>query len=579
MPRRPGLEPLGTQHPSPLVLVNNSEVASPIPPPNHVPDATWEVSPDLPLGMALDPATGMISGTPAQAMANTTYTIWANQSGGTSIEATFWLEVLEDTDGDGMPDELPDDYDASQGGLVEDQDDDNDGSSDLDEAALGIDPSNPDTDGDGICDGPSAVAGVCQAGPDAFPTDPTEWLDFDGDGIGDEADDDDDNDGITDADEREAGTDPLDPDTDGDGVCDGTTSPEYSDCVGASTARESFLARYWWCCWPILLLLLLLAVLMRDEERRESVLGVTGPLPGNTTAEPAFIGGWGLKDDPFVLRPAEGLASGGKVLSEEIITIKGISPGYLMAAKDLRRGENGLRASMVDVKGAAKRGHDELPRLRELEVDETGDVQIRLHFQDDPGTDAGGEYRTEVKLGSASVYLQWAVRVEPSEEAAAAALLAEEEEERAAKEAEEEAAAAALLAKEEEERAAKEAEEEEEERAAKEEAEEAEERPQQRPCSPRRRKREPPRRQPLPSPPARRRRRGRSWPGSRSEPARSTSRPWGSLLPPSSPAGPRRVQRPWRSPTPRTSPRAGPPRSATPAARRWSRGPGRRATP
>ena len=398
----------------------------------------------------------MISGTPAQAMANTTYTIWANQSGGTSIEATFWLEVLEDTDGDGMPDELPDDYDASQGGLVEDQDDDNDGSSDLDEAALGIDPSNPDTDGDGICDGPSAVAGVCQAGPDAFPTDPTEWLDFDGDGIGDEADDDDDNDGITDADEREAGTDPLDPDTDGDGVCDGTTSPEYSDCVGASTARESFLARYWWCCWPILLLLLLLAVLMRDEERRESVLGVTGPLPGNTTAEPAFIGGWGLKDDLFVLRPAEGLASGGKVLSEEIITIKGISPGYLMAARDLRRGENGLRASMVDVKGAAKRGHDELPRLRELEVDETGDVQIRLHFQDDPGTDAGGEYRTEVKLGSASVYLQWAVRVEPSEEAAAAALLAEEEEERAAKEAEEEerakeaeeeAAAAALLAR------------------------------------------------------------------------------------------------------------------------------------
>ena len=465
----PDSNPLGTQHPSPLVLVNNSEVASPIPPPNHVPDATWEVSPDLPLGMALDPATGMISGTPAQAMANTTYTIWANQSGGTSIEATFWLEVLEDTDGDGMPDELPDDYDASQGGLVEDQDDDNDGSSDLDEAALGIDPSNPDTDGDGICDGPTAVAGVCQAGPDAFPTDPTEWLDFDGDGIGDEADDDDDNDGITDADEREAGTDPLDPDTDGDGVCDGTTSPEYSDCVGASTARESFLARYWWCCWPILLLLLLLAVLMRDEERRESVLGVTGPLPGNTTAEPAFIGGWGLKDDPFVLRPAEGLASGGKVLSEEIITIKGISPGYLMAARDLRRGENGLRASMVDVKGAAKRGHDELPRLRELEVDETGDVQIRLHFQDDPGTDAGGEYRTEVKLGSASVYLQWAVRVEPSEEAAAAALLAKEEEERAAKEAEEEAAAAALLAKEEEERAAKE----EEERAAKEAEEEA----------------------------------------------------------------------------------------------------------
>ena len=101
----------------------------------------------------------MISGTPAQAMANTTYTIWANQSGGTSIEATFWLEVLEDTDGDGMPDEMPDDYDALQGDLAEDQDDDNDGSSDLDEVARGIGlRGNPDTDGDGVCDGPTAPA-------------------------------------------------------------------------------------------------------------------------------------------------------------------------------------------------------------------------------------------------------------------------------------------------------------------------------------------------------------------------------------------------------------------------------------
>jgi predicted flap endonuclease-1-like 5' DNA nuclease len=385
--------------------------------------------------MALDAATGTISGTPTEPMGDTTFNLWANQTDGTSVRTTFLFEVLEDTDGDGMPDVLPDYYDSTTGGLVEDDDDDNDG--------------------------------------------------------------------VTDADEREAGTDPLDPDTDGDGICDGPVTPANSDCTtGSNNSGGSFFAKYLWCCWPILLLLLLLVVLLRDEERRETVLGVTGPMPGNTTAEPAFIGGWGLKDDPFVLRPVEGLASGGKVLSEEIITIKGISPGYLMGARDLRQGENGLRASMVNVKGTAKRGHEELPRMREIEVDETGDVQIRLHFQDHPGTKAGGEYRTEVKLGSASVYLQWAIRVDPSEEAAkeaakeaeeeaakeaeeeaaAAALLAKQEEEKAAKEAEEEAAAAALLAKQEEEKAAKEAEEEaaaaallakqEEEKAAKE-AEEA----------------------------------------------------------------------------------------------------------
>ena len=617
--------------------LRNSQTAGFQPAGDASPGTTFEVYPGLPPGMSLDESTGVISGTPANAMEDTTFNLWANQTDGTSVRTTFQFEVLEDTDGDGLPDELPDYYDSTTGEFVEDDDDDNDGVTDLDESATGTGSTSADTDGDGYCDGAEAVAGVCEAGPDAFPTDPSAHADTDGDGLPDTItgtstsvpplvedtdddgdgledasetdtgvyvdgtdtgtdplnpdtdsdgicdgpnavppiclagpdddphgstfggrffglrnsqtagfqpagdaspgttfevypglppgmsldestgvisgtpanamedttfnlwanqtdgtsvrttfqfevledtdgdglpdelpdyydsttgefveDDDDDNDGITDADEREAGTDPLDPDTDGDGICDGPVSPANSDCTaGSNNSGGSFFAKYLWCCWPILLLLLLLVVLLRDEERRETVLGVTGPMPGNTTAEPAFIGGWGLKDDPFVLRPVEGLAYGDKVLSEETITIKGISPGYLMGAKDLRQGENGLRASMVNVKGAAKRGHEELPRMREIEVDETGDVQIRLHFQDHPGTKAGGEYRTEVKLGSASVYLQWAVRVEPSEEAAAAALLAKEEQERAAKEAEEEAAAAALLAKEEQERAGK----------------------------------------------------------------------------------------------------------------------------
>ena len=45
---------------------------------------------------------------------------------------------------------------------------------------------------------------------DAFPLDPKEWRDTDGDGIGDNGDPDDDNDGFSDAEERQAGTAPLD---------------------------------------------------------------------------------------------------------------------------------------------------------------------------------------------------------------------------------------------------------------------------------------------------------------------------------------------------------------------------------
>ncbi len=70
-----------------------------------------------------------------------------------------------------------------------------------------------DTDGDGYAD--------CD---DAFPTDPDEWLDSDGDLIGNNADPDDDNDGYTDEEELNRDSNPLDPDSmpdfDGDGIDD-----------------------------------------------------------------------------------------------------------------------------------------------------------------------------------------------------------------------------------------------------------------------------------------------------------------------------------------------------------------------
>jgi len=63
-------------------------------------------------------------------------------------------------------------------------------------------PTEPDTDGDGSVDF-----------FDAFPTDPTEWQDTDGDRMGDNADPDNDNDGFTDVEEATATppTDPLNP--------------------------------------------------------------------------------------------------------------------------------------------------------------------------------------------------------------------------------------------------------------------------------------------------------------------------------------------------------------------------------
>jgi len=145
-----------------------------------------------------------------------------------------------DNDGDGVPDDIDGDddndgipdlidpfpldpgeaRDTDHDGIGDnvDLDDDNDLYVDTVESALGTDPLNPlskpadydrdlspdaydpDDDNDGVPDS-----------TDAFPYDAGEWVDTDGDGIGNNADLDDDNDGYSDAEEIAAGTDPLDP--------------------------------------------------------------------------------------------------------------------------------------------------------------------------------------------------------------------------------------------------------------------------------------------------------------------------------------------------------------------------------
>jgi len=105
----------------------------------------------------------------------------------------FPLEREETTDADG--DRIGDNLDA---------DVDADGKADdLNRNGL-PDTEETDWDGDGV---PNASAIPW----DAFPRDPREWRDTDGDGTGDNADLDDDGDGWTDTEEGQAGTDPLDP--------------------------------------------------------------------------------------------------------------------------------------------------------------------------------------------------------------------------------------------------------------------------------------------------------------------------------------------------------------------------------
>lgn len=128
----------------------------------------------------------------------------------------------------GSDEDLDEELDKMDKKLAEDEaapasnDRDGDGVPD-DQDAFPDDPSeHKDTDGDGI--GDNADNDIDGDGKpnevDAFPSDPKEWKDTDGDGIGDNADDDRDNDGVANKDDKF----PEDPtewlDTDGDGVGD-----------------------------------------------------------------------------------------------------------------------------------------------------------------------------------------------------------------------------------------------------------------------------------------------------------------------------------------------------------------------
>jgi hypothetical protein len=122
--------------------------------------------------------------------------------------------------------------------IIQDIDSDEDGTDNCQDA-FPLDPTeDTDTDGDGTGDNADTDDdgdGTPDA-DDAFPLDPTEDTDTDGDGTGDNADTDDDGDGTPDADDAF----PLDPtedtDTDGDGTGD---NAEGYDSVDPSSSTDS----------------------------------------------------------------------------------------------------------------------------------------------------------------------------------------------------------------------------------------------------------------------------------------------------------------------------------------------------
>jgi len=128
--------------------------------------------------------------------------------------------LSDDTDNDGAIDGVDNcpvnpnadqiDTDNDEQGNVCDEDDDNDGLTDLEEVGLGTNPLLADTDSDGSIDSLDNCLFSANA----------DQLDTDADEQGNVCDEDNDNDGLTDFEEVNLGTDPLSEDTDSDGEND-----------------------------------------------------------------------------------------------------------------------------------------------------------------------------------------------------------------------------------------------------------------------------------------------------------------------------------------------------------------------
>ena len=123
------------------VWISNDSYMPNITPTYIIPGATYSIGPALPEGMSVNPYTGVVSGRPNGTMQLTSFTLIASVDGYT-LSVPMKLGVVEDTDKDGLPDEIPAGGNALN--LVEDPDDDNDNVEDQVEVDCGSDPLDAD---------------------------------------------------------------------------------------------------------------------------------------------------------------------------------------------------------------------------------------------------------------------------------------------------------------------------------------------------------------------------------------------------------------------------------------------------
>jgi PKD repeat protein len=162
-----------------------------------------------PAGMTIHSIGGLVSWQP-NILGYYDITVNVTDIRGGQTNQQFTLQV-QSTSGDQDGDGVPDDVDAFPNDPTE--------WSDLDGDGIG-DNSDTDRDGDGF-----------ENNDDAFPNDPNEWSDLDGDGIGDNEDPDRDDDGVLD-DEDLFPNDPTEwLDTDGDGIGNNADNDDDNDGV------------------------------------------------------------------------------------------------------------------------------------------------------------------------------------------------------------------------------------------------------------------------------------------------------------------------------------------------------------